>query len=79
MRRSYKLVSIEWMDSKGVTQGWERLDEIKPLLPCKCKSVGFLIDDKEDYKTLVQTISKDWALGRITIPSCSILKIEKIN
>ncbi len=75
----YKLVLIEWLDSKGVTTNWEYLDELEPVLPVECVSTGFLIDDKKDYKTLVQTLSKNQVLGRITIPCCSITKIKRVK
>lgn len=73
-----KLVSIEWLDSKGVINEWEYIDEIKPLEPVKCISVGFLIEDNKQYKTIVQSIGDSQILGRMTIPTCSITKIEEI-
>ncbi|MBU4124136.1 MAG: hypothetical protein KKI14_01580 [Nanoarchaeota archaeon] len=53
-----KLISIKWLDSKGLTSGWEYWDEIEPLKPSICLTVGFLIDDNSKYKTLAMTISK---------------------
>ena len=52
------LVLIEWLDSKGVTSEWEHLDGLKPLLPSVCLSIGFLIDDHKDYKTLAQSLNR---------------------
>ena len=81
-RNRHKLVRIDWLDSKGITAGWEFREEMAPLLPCKCFSVGFLIDDSADYKTIVQTIddAKDNAqvMGRMSIPTCAIDKIVKL-
>ena len=73
-----KIVAIEWFDSKGVIDNWEYVEEIKPLKPVKCISVGFLIDDNKKYKTLVQSIGDGQVLGRMTIPVCSINRIEEI-
>ena len=78
MKKSKKLVIIEWVDSKGVIDNWEYVEEIKPLKPVKCISVGFLIDDNKKYKTLVQSIGDGQVLGRMTIPVCSIDRIEEI-
>ena len=36
------IVLIEWVDSKRMER-WEYFDEIEPLPPCVCYSVGFLI------------------------------------
>ena len=74
-----KLVIIKWIDSKGLTSEWEFWDEIKSLKPSVCISVGFLIDNKKKYKTLATTISKDQVFGRITIPTCSIVKFKELN
>ena len=73
-----EIVLIEWLDSKGLTQ-WELLDEIKPMPPCVCFSVGFLFDDNEEYKTILMTSSENQILGRLTIPSVAIKSIKKLR
>ena len=65
-------VLIEWVDSRGVTSEWEFIDELDPLPPVVCRTIGFLLDDHEDYKTIAQTVSDTQVVGRITIPACSI-------
>jgi len=79
MQNNKKFVLIEWLDSRGVTFEWEYIDEVKPLKPCKCSSVGFLLEDNEDYKTIVQTISEDQLIGRMSIPTRSIIRIKEIE
>ena len=74
-----QLVLIEWLDSKGVIGEWEFTDSLNPLIPCKCVSVGFLIDNNKNYKTIVQTKSDEQVVGRMTIPTCSIKKIRRIS
>ena len=74
-----KLYLIKWIDSKGITSDWEFWDDIKPLKPSVCISVGFLIDNNKKYKTLAMTISKGQVFGRITIPACSIVKIKELS
>jgi len=73
-----KIVSIEWLDSKGVINHWEHVEEIKSLKPSRCVSVGFLIEDKVSYKTIAQSIGNGQLLGRMTIPTCSITRISEI-
>jgi len=75
----YRLILIEWLDSKGVIDCWEFLDEIKPMKPSHCFSVGFLIEETEEYKTIVQSVSDNQVLGRTTIPCCSILDIQEVK
>ena len=64
-----KIVRIEWIDSKSGPKGWEYLEEIEPVEPASCESVGFLIDEKDTYKTIAPTIGEGQVLGRITIPA----------
>lgn len=74
-----KLVLIEWLDSKAGTCEWEFIDSLEPLQPITCTSVGFLIEDNKTYKTIAPTIGGGQVLGRITIPSCSIVKVKKLT
>jgi len=75
----YKLVLIEWIDSKSGAGEWEFIEDLEPLTPALCTSVGFLIDKTDQYKTIVQTTSNDQIINRITIPCCSILSIKEIE
>ena len=70
------IVLIEWVDSKGITT-WEDLEGLEAMLPVACYSVGFLIDDNEDYKTLALGMGGNQVLGRLTIPSGCIKSIKK--
>ncbi len=73
-----KIIEIEWLDSVGVTPSWGYTNELLPLPPIKCISVGYIVKDKKKYITLVQSISNEQILGRLTIPKCSIIKVRKI-
>lgn len=72
-----EIVLIEWFDAKGV-QRWEYLDEIEPMPSCLCYSVGFIIEDTTDYKTIALGLSETQVLGRTTIPTGCIRRIEKL-
>ena len=71
------IVLIEWVDSKGMER-WEYLDEIEPMPPSVCYSVGFLIKDNKDYKTIAFGLSETQVLGRTTIPAGCIKSIRKL-
>ena len=71
------IVLIEWVDSKGMER-WEYLDEIEPMPPCICYSVGFIIEDSKDYKTIALGLSDTQVLGRTTIPSGCIRSLKKL-
>jgi len=72
------LVLIEWVDSFGVTAGWEFKDDLEPLTPPRCQTVGFLIHDGEDHKTVAMTNSESQVLGRMAIPACAITAIRRL-
>jgi len=74
-----KIVQITWLDSKGISSQWEYLDEVEPLKPSECLSVGFLIEDAEEYKTIAQSLNDTQVLGRTTIPCCSIQSIVELK
>lgn len=77
--KNYKPVIIEWVDSKGSTSGWEHLEDVEPILPAECASIGFLFEDKKEYKTLLQSVGSGQILGRITIPTRAIKRITKLR
>lgn len=79
MTQSLRLISVDWIDSKGVTGEWEFADDLEPLEPSRCTSVGFLLEETKEYKTLAQTISQEQVLGRITIPVQAILKQRRLK
>ena len=72
------IIRVEWIDTKGISNEWEMIDGIDPMLPCKCVSVGFLVDDHADYKTLAMTHAGDQVLGRMTIPTVAITEMMTI-
>lgn len=73
-----EIVLIEWVDSKGMER-WEYLDEIEPMPPDTCYSVGFLIEDHPEYKTLALGLGTTQVLGRTTIPAGCIKSIKKLT
>lgn len=74
-----KAVLITWIDSKSGPPGWEYVNDLEPLEPIICRSIGFLVDETENHKTLVSTMGGDQCLGRITIPNQSIIGVKLIT
>ena len=78
-----KLVMIDWFDSFGCSKNWEDLDDCEPY-PARCRSVGFLLYDGEDYKVVVPHVSLNSEISRqgcgdMTIPTVSIIKITDLK
>jgi hypothetical protein len=52
-----KLVLVEWIDANS-GKGWQPLDQIEDQAgPVHCRSVGWLVADRNGVKTLVPHIS----------------------
>ena len=73
-----EIVLIEWLDSKGIER-WEYLDELEPMPPALCRSVGFLLEDGIQYKTIALGLSETQVLGRTTIPAGAIKRVRKLG
>lgn len=72
-----EIVLIEWLDTYGL-QRWEYLDEIEPMPPCICYSVGFVLEDTPEYKTIALGLSETQVLGRTSIPLGCIKSVKKL-
>ena len=80
----HKIVLIEWVDSMGDDGRWQDTNEIKPLLPGDCVSIGFLLTQNRDYVTIAESIGSDpsnpeMVMARLTIPTCSIKKKTELK
>ena len=77
-----KLVLVEWLDSHS-GRGWQEMDLLENTAePLHCRSVGWLLSDREDCKVLVPHIAgekngeiKLLGSGDITIPKKAIVKV----
>lgn len=76
---SNKRVEITWLDSHGITSSWEYWDDLEDLKPCVIISIGYLLKDGKDYKTIAQSVSDSQVLGRMTIPVGCIKKIRRFK
>ena len=72
------IVLIEWFDSSAGGK-WEFFNGLEPLLPCLCYSVGFMIEDNPNYKTIALGICDTQVLDRMTIPGGCIKSIKKLR
>jgi hypothetical protein len=80
------LVLIEWLDSGQPIPRWKWLSDIKPRRPHRCISVGFLVQDDDETKTLAPNLGAstggtDWdqASGLTTIPAAAVQRLERLN
>lgn len=76
-----KLVYIEWEDSCGDDSGrWRDLDYIKKDTPVPIKSVGWLVAENKNSKTIVPHLSGlEHGQGNMTIPNSAIKKFRVLK
>ena len=79
MNNKYKLVKVEWEDSRQPVPEWQWLEDFEHPDIVRCVTVGFLIKDGKNQKAICQNIGdykKDMQVsGVITIPSSCISNI----
>ena len=75
---------IEWLDSMG-DHGWEPVErQVKELRPMHIYTAGFVLDEGEDYLTVVQSYDER-ASGQphcdnvISIPKVAVLSSRTIE
>ena len=74
-----KLVLIEWLDSHQQARWTDDEPAKEPLL---CRSVGWLVHDGDNAKTVAAHITVEATpqrAGEMTIPTCAITKITSLN
>lgn len=78
-----KLILIEWTDSCSPREGWCAIDEIADRGPMKCTTVGFLVADRPDAKTVASTMNHDEynpeINGVMTIPTHAIHRMRRLD
>lgn len=59
---------VEWWDHSSFSKGWSNIYFLKEnSAPCFVKSIGWCINDKEEYITLAFGMSEEDVHGNITI------------
>jgi hypothetical protein len=71
------IVQVTWVDSRRDSGDWEYLDEFKPMIPAKVKTVGFLLARTDKAITLAFTIADNGQYcNLICIPQCAIMVLS---
>ena len=79
------LVFIEWEDSAQPIPGWQHLSQFTPKPVVKCTSVGWLIHDGDDSKTLapnmggLESENNVQVSGVIRIPARCVIRVVELD
>jgi hypothetical protein len=68
-----KLILIEWLDSKRLSEGWEYTEDIEPSVVI-CQSVGWILRENKSCIVIMphRDKNKTQGCGIISIPKCAI-------
>ena len=81
-----KLLIVEWIDSSSA-DSWASLRELAKDKIAKCRSVGWVVKETEEFIHLVPNISvdedpEDWrngeGFGGIVIPQVNIISMQEV-
>lgn len=83
MNQKHKLVLVDWVDSRGASPRWDFMED-KDNDIIYCQSVGWLIFDGKDAKTIVPhrgAVNKgnEQGCGDMTIPSKAIVNMTYLR
>lgn len=78
------LVFIEWVDSVQPKPSWVFLEDIPPPEVVRCFSVGWLVGDTAEVKSLAPNMGhvngdSVQASGIIQIPTCSVVRVTELD
>ena len=78
------LVMVKWLDSVQPVSRWQHLEDVGHPSVVTCVSVGWLISDTDDAKSLAPNMASTdpdslQVSGVITIPSRCILKVARLK
>lgn len=83
-RLPFKIIECSWQDSEHSADWGKLSDVLEEQGTLECRSVGFLIADKEDRIILATSLSadeeyEDFVSSYITIPKLSILWTKELR
>ena len=85
MKNGCPLVIVEWVDSAQPQSCWKFLEDVGTPDSIHCVSVGWLVSDGEENKSVAPNMGgvndpgSMQVSGIITIPVCSIVKITPLQ
>lgn len=84
-KTEYPMVRILWVDSSHPYGAkWTLISNARDPELCECVSVGFLLNDTKEIKTLVQSLSlpidaTTQGSAILDIPACAVLSIQRLT
>jgi len=80
-----RIVQIDWVDNKVLTDQWEFYKDLPSLKCYMRRSIGFVLEETDFYITIVQSVTlkekeeNNQVLGCMSIPKITIEKIKDLS
>ena len=70
-----KLAYVEWVDAVSIgTGGWVKLRDVEKLTPDLVRSVGWVVEETQEYLTMISHNGDNEVAGEFCIPKTCIRK-----
>ncbi len=78
----HEIVIVKWLDSRGVSAGWESAESIKDDKPsiCHATSIGFVVYEDDEVISIAGHMADPedpQYIGTMTIPKCSLVRVYR--
>ena len=71
-QKTCEVTYIQWIDSASYAVPWSSPQDIAELEPVVIHTVGFVVNETDEFITLVSSLTDDAAGGDVTIPKVAI-------
>ena len=84
MKTDWPLVLVRWVDSAAPDTGWIRLRDYRGIASMECITVGYLISDSDEIKTIAPHLAfpddEEHCQGNgiMVIPDQAVLSVERL-
>lgn len=70
--KTCEVTYVQWIDSASYATPWSSPQDIAELEPIVIHTVGFVVNETDEFITLVNSLADDAAGGDVTIPKVAV-------
>lgn len=73
-----RLVEVWWLDSHG-RDGWTKYGDPVDPRAAACKTVGYVLDETDEFLTVASSIGDDQFCQEMSIPKGCVRKVRRLK
>jgi hypothetical protein len=74
-----RYVLVVWVDPTSGTHGWKDLKDVAAIKPPVANSVGWIVNETDEFLTLISHQSEDEVDGEVCIPRACIRQVQELK